>query len=162
MIHALLYLVFILPFTYWLGHELKLKFSLKTHWPLLATAVAIGLIASFSSKVVGGPMGNFLLHGIGGGIASSFLFLYVLRTLEINQTWRLELLFLICFVSVLGVMNEIGEYVIELFHWAVMSVNTHDTWRDLVANTSGALVSWLVIKIIMSKITPGQKTKNNV
>lgn len=146
MIHALAYVVFAFLSAAWLRYELKRTFSLRTHSKWVIAAFLFGLLGSLLSEIVGGVAGNFLLHGVGGGMASSCLFMYMARSLGLNLNWRLELVSLFLFVSTLGVLNELAEYVIELAADITMSFDSQDTWRDFVANTMGAMIVWLLIK----------------
>lgn len=156
MIHVIAYVAFILPFTYWLGYELKIKYSLKTHWLWIAGACISGLIGSFVYGIYPGKFGNFILHG-SGGISAAFLFLYLIKTLKIGFNWRLNLVILFAFVSMLGVMNELAEYFFELLGVDIFSHDTHDTWRDFVANTTGALLAWLCVNLITLPKRYGKK-----
>jgi hypothetical protein len=150
MIHALLYLAFILPFTAWLGFELKKKYSLKQHWQWIAAAFVTGVIGWLVFELKPDIVGNFLLHA-SGGVASAFLFVYLLKTLKLKFPWRLTLVLLFAWVSMLGVLNEMAEYFFDLLGFGPFSFDNHDTWRDFVANTTGAFVAWAVIKITLFK-----------
>lgn len=150
MIHALSYIVFILLFTSWLGHELKKKYSLKEHWPWVAAAFATGILGAIVFELKSDITGNFLLHA-SGGVASTFLFVYLLKTLKLRFNWRLTLVILFAWVSMLGVLNELAEYFFDLLGLGPFSFDSHDTWRDLVANTTGAFTAWAAIKLTLLK-----------
>ena len=141
MIHAVAYIIFILPFTAWLGFELKRPYSLKLHWQWLAAAFITGIIGSFAFAIYPDNFGNFLLHA-SGGVSAAFLFTYLCKTLGLYFNWRLMLVMLFAFVSMLGVLNELAEYIFESLGMGPFSFDSHDTWRDLVANTTGALLAW--------------------
>jgi glucan phosphoethanolaminetransferase (alkaline phosphatase superfamily) len=143
MVHAIAYIVFILPFTAWLRYELHIKTSLKTHWKWLAGAFFVGVLGNTFSNIFSGVGGNFILHA-SGGFASTLLFIYLLKTLRLSFNWRITLLLLVGFVSMLGVANELAEYTLELLGAGQYSFDTHDTWRDLVANTTGMLCAWIL------------------
>lgn len=149
MIHALAYVAFILPFTAWLGFELKREHSLKTHWMWIAAAFVTGIIGSliyvyiFPSK-----FGNFLLHA-SGGVSATFLFVYMFKTLRFHFNWRLTLVMLFAFVCMLGVLNELAEYMFEFMGFGPFSYDSHDTWRDFVANTVGAMLSWAIFNLFL-------------
>jgi glycopeptide antibiotics resistance protein len=144
MIHALAYIAFILPFTAWLGWELNKKYSLKTYWYWVAAAFAMGIIGSFIYGANLNKFGNFLLH-MSGGISATFLFIYLTKTLKLQfVNWRVTLIVLFAFVSMLGVLNELAEYLFELLGFGIFSDDTHDVWRDFVANTTGMLLAWLI------------------
>ncbi|HET7673618.1 MAG TPA: hypothetical protein VFK11_03855 [Candidatus Saccharimonadales bacterium] len=145
MIHTILYVLFIIPFTVWLGYELKVKYSLSRHKIWIILAVITGITGAFTFKIKPDMVGNFLLHA-SGGVASAFLFVYLLKTLKLRFSWRMDLVLLFAFVSMLGVLNELAEYLFEFLGFGPFSFDKHDTWRDLAANTTGALVCWTVIK----------------
>jgi len=149
MIHALAYVVFILIFTSWIGRELNKKYSLKTHWLWIAAAVISTLLGSYVYAAFDyDKFGNFVLH-TSGGISATFLFVYFIKTLKIKlPNWRLALLILFAWVSMLGVMNELAEYFFELLGVDVFAFDTHDTWRDFVANTTGLLLAWAVLRFL--------------
>ncbi len=143
MIHAIAYIVFILPFTAWLGFELRRSYSFKTYWRWLLATFTVGIIGSLVSQIYPNIAGNFLLHA-SGGTASTLLYIYLLKTLKLKFSWRLNLVIMFAFVCMLGVLNELAEYLFELLNMGIFSIDTHDTWRDFVANTSGALVAWVL------------------
>jgi hypothetical protein len=146
MIHAFAYILFILPFTAWLGYELERSYSLAKHWGWLAGAFVTGVIGSQIYVLSPDNFGNFLMH-MTGGVASTILFVYTCKTLRLSWNWRLSTLLLLGFVSTLGVLNELAEYLYELLDLGIMSLDRQDTWRDFVANTSGALLAWLVYEL---------------
>ncbi len=148
MQHAFLYVVFILLFTPWLGFELKKKYSLKQHWQWIAAAFAIGVIGWPLSHIDPEIFGNFLLHA-SGGVASALLFVYLLKTLGLKFPWRMTLVLLFAWTCMLGVLNELMEYSLEFLGFGPFSFDNHDTWRDLVANTTGALTCWAALKLTL-------------
>jgi len=145
MIHAVLYVAFILPFTAWLGFELKRNYSLSEQKKWIVAAVFGGLIGGLLSLLNPYVFGNFLLH-MSGGVSATFLFVYLFKTLKLQFSWRLELVLLFAFVCMLGVLNELAEYFLELLGFGPLSHDTQDTWRDFVANTVGALLTWGIIQ----------------
>ena len=148
MIHALAYIVFILLFTSWTGRELNKKYSLKTHWQWIAAAFITGIIGSLIYGATLDKFGNFLLH-MSGGISATFLFVYLIKTLKLKFiNWRMTLLVLFAFVSMLGVLNELAEYFLELLGLGPFAFDAHDTWRDFVANTTGMFLAWLGIILL--------------
>ncbi len=149
MLHIIFTVIFITFLAKWLDYETKRNADLIKYTGWIGAALASQLIASIASQIVGGRYGNIILHGIGGGVASAFLFVYLIKTFKVKAPWRLEFAMLFAFASSLGVLNELAEYALELLLGIVMSVDTHDTWRDFVANTCGALLAWLAVKIIL-------------
>ncbi len=147
MIHAIAYVAFILPFTAWLGFELKRKYSLKTHWQWVLAAFVIGIIGSLVyNEFFPDNFGNFLLHA-SGGVSATCLYVYLTKTLKIRFNWRLSLVMLFAFTSMVGVLNELAEYFFENLGFGTFSYDTHDTWRDFVANTTGMLIAWMLLRV---------------
>ena len=58
------------------------------------------------------------------------------------KDWRIKLIFLVGIISIFGVANEVVELILDLLNFSQYSRDRFDTWIDLVANTSGALVSF--------------------
>jgi hypothetical protein len=143
--HALYTLAFTALAARWLGYELQRPPDHRRHRRWLVAMVAVQLVASALSHLIGGVVGNALLHALGGGAAAALLLTYLLRVFALDWPVRLQAAALFVLVSTLGVLNELGEYGVELAHLAVYSEDTHDTWRDLVANTTGAALTFLVI-----------------
>ncbi len=141
MIRALLTISFMAVLLWWLQEEFHKKVSLKKHWKWLAAAILVQAIASIISLVVSDRIvGNFFYHAIGAGATATLLYVYLIKTYDLHYSWRVELVTLYCFVSALGVMNELAEYAGELaIRVGIFSWDSHDTWRDLTANTLGAI-----------------------
>lgn len=150
MIHAFATAIFTLIFALWLSFETKRKADFRKYIGLIATALISPLLASVASATIGGQAGNFVLHAVGGGVASGLVFVYFIKSFDIRVVWRFEGALLFAFVSSLGVLNEFAEYFIEACFGIIMSVDTRDTWRDFVANTVGAFVAWVMLKILFS------------
>lgn len=152
MIHGLAYIAFILIFTTWLGYELKRDYSLRKHWQWIAGAVLATLVGSFIyNEFSPDRLGNFILHA-SGGVSAVLLFIYFTKTLKVTfANWRVTLVVLFAFVSTLGVMNELAEYLFELIGLGPFSFDSHDTWRDFVANTTGAAIAWAVYSLATLK-----------
>ena len=133
----------------WLQYEFKQKVSLTKYRKWLAAALVVQAISSIIFLITPDRVvGNFLYHAIGGGVFSTLLYIYLLKTYKIQLGWRVELVLLFGLVSSLGVMNELAEYAGEfVVGVGVFSWDSHDTWRDLVANTSGAVMTWLIYRL---------------
>lgn len=141
--HAIAYIIFILLFTSWLGYELHRPYRLKTHWIWILAAVVTTLIGIQIFELNKDMLGNLIQHA-SGGVSCTLLFIYLLKTLKLDFSWRLQTVAVFFFVSTLGVLNELAEYLFEFLGHGPFSVDSHDTWRDLVANTTGALVAWIL------------------
>ena len=61
----------------------------------------------------------------------------------------------------LGVLNELAEYLFELLGMGIFSLDTHDTWRDFVANTTGALLTWAICLPVLSNLLQLANANNN-
>jgi glycopeptide antibiotics resistance protein len=150
MIRALIVIIFILAASAWLRWEIRKNVSLSRYWKWIAAAIAFQLSAQIiSNRMSDQFLGNILLHMIGGGITSTCLFFYMIRTFDVKINWRLQLALLFMFVSALGVLNELWEFSFELLHLGKYSFDTHDTWRDLASNTFGSLLAWVVIRVVL-------------
>ena len=113
-----------------------------TTWHLLAmlaAAAGVGGSHLFADAVTA----NFIQHLIGGGVTSFCLVMYGVDQLKLKLTVLQLLVLVVAVVSLLGVANELVEYVIELTTGRIFSWDTHDTWRDLAANTIGGGLGWL-------------------
>lgn len=146
--HALLTLFFIVVVTLWIRYEFPdHKITWRQHWLWAAAAIIFPLIGSLLDMAYGGKVGNFMLHAVGGGITSALIFKYLSNLLNIRLNWRLSLAALFMFTSALGVLNELAEFAAELLNLGIFTYDRQDTWRDMVANTSGAVLAWLTIKL---------------
>lgn len=84
---------------------------------------------------------NFFQHAVGGGFVTGLLTLFTLRNFKL----RLPLLAVACLViasvSVFGIANELLEFLLQSTTSLRFANDIADTWRDLAANTSGALLA---------------------
>ncbi len=145
---ALLTILFIVALLWWLQWEFKRQVDLRKYWRWIVAALLVQALSGIAFAVIGGVVGNFIYHAVGGGIMTTLFFIYLLKTYAIQMSWRVELVVLYAFVSALGVINELAEYAAEFFIGVgTLSWDSHDTWRDLVANTSGALLAWGLYKL---------------
>lgn len=89
---------------------------------------------------------NFLQHSIGGGVAVGLICFYLYQNFKKQlpwlKDWRIKLIFLLGIVSIFGVANEIIELILDLLNFSQYSRDRFDTWIDLVANTTGALMAF--------------------
>jgi hypothetical protein len=111
---AFLTISFMAVLLWWLNWEFKQKVSLKRRWKWFAAALVVQAIASIISLAISDRVvGNFIYHAVGGGITTTLLYVYLLKTYGIRNSWRVELVILYGFVSALGVLNELAEYAGE-------------------------------------------------
>lgn len=144
----LITLSFLVALVVWLQYEFKRDVAVFKYWKWVAAALIIQFLSSLAANAIGGKLGNFQYHAIGGGVVSFLFYVYLLKTYHLRFNWRIELVLLFAFVSSLGVLNELAEYALELLHVEQFTYDLHDTWRDFVANTLGALIAWGVYRII--------------
>ncbi len=150
MLHFIGHLVFALGLLKWLTWELNKPFKPKKHvqWLVLTLIFSIaGLILSELSPS-GQGIGNFLLHAVGGGMATACTYLYISKNLDVRINWRLNFALLFIFVSAFGIVNELLEYAAELADMGIFSLDSQDTWRDFVANSSGSFTVLLLYYIV--------------
>lgn len=110
----------------------------------------LGVIAVSLAYIDGGRIGNILLHAIGGGMATACGYEYFKSQLRWHWNWRFDIAGLLLLVSTYGVLNELFEFAAELAGFGIFSLDSQDTWRDFVANTSGAVVVWLIVRYVRS------------
>ena len=141
---------FMAVFVWWLQYEFKRKVSLTKYWSWIAIALVIQGLSGIAFGIIGGKAGNFVYHAVGGGVVTTLLYVYLKRTYGLRFNWRVELVLIYAFVSALGVLNELAEYAFEMLNLGLLSFDSHDTWRDFVANTSGAVAAWLVYRLALN------------
>lgn len=125
----------------------KLTGKQASRTTLLGIAGIVFFISWFlPSPLIDGRNTAFMTHLIGGGVYCGLLWLYTKRHLHWKASWLLELITLFAFVSAFGVANELFELFIVHFKF-VTSLNLTDTSWDLLANTLGALLFWVVYKV---------------
>lgn len=143
--------IFAVGFLWLLARELGFEFMPKKHVRWLVYGVILGVIANVIGSYYYNKTGNFILHSVGGGVATALTYQYLKAHAKLRFKWYIDLMILFAFVSSLGVLNELYEYALELMNVMISSWDTHDTWRDLLANSVGALFAWVVIKILVKK-----------
>jgi glycopeptide antibiotics resistance protein len=152
VMRALLTITFMVVFILWLQYEFKKKVSFTKYWRWIAAALILQALSGIAFSAINDRVfGNFIYHAVGGGVMTTLFAVYLLKTYGQRYTWRVELVLLFGFVSALGVLNELAEYATELSlnKNGLLSWDSHDTWRDLAANTSGALLAWLLYRLYL-------------
>lgn len=95
---------------------------------------------------------NFLQHGVGGGVAVALGCLFMIQhfkdKLEFFNSRIFQIIFIFAFVSSLGVLNEILEFAFDALRVGIYSNDRYDTWFDLVANSTGALMTFAVYQLL--------------
>lgn len=157
MIHLIGHLICALGLLRWLCWELKKPFKPTNHVQWLVFTMLFSLAGLVLSELSpsGQGVGNFLLHAVGGGMATASTYVYILKNLNLNINWRLNIALLFMFVSAFGILNELLEYAAELAGLGIFSIDSQDTWRDFVANSSGAfavLLPYYIVNPISGRI----------
>ena len=117
---------------------------------LIATVIATGAILATNSHSLTNRNVNFIEHFAGGGVPSALMYLYLCRSFRLRFNWLQSLAGLFFFVSATGVLNELLEFVLDQTTSGVYSSDRWDTWYDLLANSLGALLGWLIWKLLAS------------
>jgi hypothetical protein len=94
---------------------------------------------------------NFIQHGVGGGVAVGFVAIYFIKNFRerfaIFNNILFQLLFVYALVSMLGVANELLEFLLDFSDIGIFSADRYDTWFDLLANSTGAFgvfICWAI------------------
>ena len=113
------------------------------YWPILLAACLVFMASWYlPSPLVHGAQTKYITHFVGGGVFCGLLGLYIMLVKKWRWTMLQELAGLLALVSTLGVVNELAEAV--LFWAGKMPQGVSDTTWDLVANTTGAIVFYLL------------------
>jgi hypothetical protein len=110
----------------------------------------LGISLLLPSPLIDGNNTGFTKH-FGGGLFCCFLWLFIMQ----SNGWRLpkwqEFITLYAFVCMLGVTVELVEILfleIGYIEENLLDVRTTDTSWDLVANTAGAVVFWVIYSLV--------------
>ena len=118
----------------------------KKYLPWLYAAIALYLVSWWlPSPLIEGKDTSFSTHFVGGGLFTGFLWYYLKQALCWKAHWLLEAFSLFALVSALGVLNELLEVVLYVFHG--MPHGIVDTSWDLLANSLGALCFYVAYVI---------------
>jgi hypothetical protein len=81
-----------------------------------------------------------------GGVYTALLYIYFTRLAGWKPRWWLLLLALFAWTSTLGTVNELVEFALVKLN--VTGIDISDTSWDLVANTTGMLVTFIIWRLI--------------
>lgn len=119
----------------------------STRSPLPYLASALFLVAFLIPDIhISNETNTFQQHFVGGGLYSLCLYLYFKQAFKWRFTGPLEIIVLFAWTSAFGVANELLEF--SLVKLQFVSMNLTDSDWDLVANSLGALVGYLVYLIL--------------
>lgn len=121
----------------------------RYRWWLYAACTLYIVSWWLPSPLIQGQDTSFTTHFLGGGIFTGMVWYYLKMSLKWRAHWLLEAFSLFALVSALGVANELLEIVLYLF--GRMPNGISDTSWDLLANTLGALVFYIVYAFASSR-----------
>lgn len=132
--------------TDWLGR----RFARKTYPAPQLLLVAAGLAWVLSGQLpnihISNETNTFQEHFVGGGFYVALLFVYFKQRFRLRMNFLVSLLSLYALSSSLGVANELFEFVATKS--GIIAINISDTSWDLVANTAGAIVGYLILLLV--------------
>lgn len=112
--------------------------------PILAAIVYFS--AGFLPDIgISAETNSFQEHFIGGGVYTTALFVYFSKLIGWHPAWPIRFIALFAWASSLGVINELFEFALVKFN--ITHINISDTSWDLVANTTGMVVSFIIWRI---------------
>lgn len=122
--------------------------TLKTsHNWLPVVAAFLFLIAWFIPDVhVSHETTTFQQHFVGGGVYSACLYVYFKKLLGWKVSLVSSFILLFAWVSAFGVANELVEFT--LTKTGLANIGTGDTDWDLLANTLGAALGYVLLIMI--------------
>lgn len=97
------------------------------------------------SPLIDGEDTSFTTHFVGGGIFTGLLWIYLKRSLDWHHVWWVEAFSLFALVSALGCINELFELLTVCI--GISSIPLDDTNWDILANTLGALVVYIIYRL---------------
>lgn len=98
------------------------------------------------SPLIDGQDTSFVTHLVGGGLFTGLVWWYLKLSLDWRAHWLLEGFSLFALVSALGCINELAEIV--MVKAGLARITLTDTSWDIVANTVGALLVYVVYLVI--------------
>ncbi len=147
MLHVFI-ISLVFPSAVWLVAPRALKhygYDERKHKKMLLLACLLMFVSWYlPSPLIEGKDTSFTTHFLGGGVFCGLLGLYIQRTTVWRAPWYVELVALYALVSALGVANELFELALYKLH--IMETVADTSW-DLLANTLGALMAYVVYKV---------------
>lgn len=120
----------------------QLRLNKSYDWlPVLAALCFLG--AFFLPDIhISSETATFQQHFIGGGAYCALLYLYFVKLIGTKTNWLVGLALLFGWTSAFGVANELLEFTLTKLNLA--NIGTGDAAWDLLANTSGAITTYLL------------------
>jgi hypothetical protein len=144
----LLFVLFVFLVTGFLPAILKRTTNLKNTPSLLPPIAAfLFFIAFFIPDIhISDETTTFQQHFVGGGLYCACLYFYLKQIMSWKVSWIIDLLLLFAFTSAIGVANELLEFTLTKLNLA--QIGTGDTDWDLLANTTGAITGFIILKLV--------------
>jgi hypothetical protein len=89
---------------------------------------------------------TFQQHLVGGGMYSGVLYLYAKRLFHWNFSGIGDIVMLFAWVSSLGVINKLLEFALAKSNLMILDMS--DAYWDLLANTLGAYLVYLILMVV--------------
>jgi hypothetical protein len=130
------------------------KFYSGSTWLPILAGILIVVSTQLPNIHISNQTSTFQQHFVGGGMYSACLYLYVKQVFNWKLYWLVDLLALFAWVSAFGVANKMIEFA--LLELKLANIYTGDAYWDLLANTLGGFVGYLLIfkfvKLSRSKV----------
>ncbi|MBI5138281.1 MAG: hypothetical protein HZA95_00600 [Candidatus Vogelbacteria bacterium] len=113
------------------------KHTLRSLVVILVTAfIAMYLVFATPSEW----WGNRIQHALGGGFVATMVCYLAVKDSKIKLSYLQFIFATLMLVSLLGVGNEVVEYLAQHFLDIISAATVDDTWLDLVSNLVGIAV----------------------
>jgi hypothetical protein len=111
----------------------------------LPSVAAMAFIASLYLPVISISEGTstFQQHFVGGGVYCALLYVYFRQLLGWKLSLASSIVVLFAWVSAFGVANELAELAVTQL--GIARIDISDTDWDLLANTTGAIIGYLIL-----------------
>jgi ABC-type Co2+ transport system permease subunit len=86
-------------------------------------------------------LGNRFLHIFGGGFLGFFVCFLATRNSGVHVNKFQFFMFGALIVLVLGIANELLEFILQNYWGFIMSISVNDTWLDLASNSVGVILA---------------------
>ncbi len=151
MIYSLLfivaYLILYIVLNYGIQFVLNKKINKRTLKKKSFTLILLFSVAIFSIVfLIKDPeLANRFQHAIAGGFLAMLISYLALKDSKVKINKLQMILLSILIVTFLGVLNEIAEFLGEIFTSLVFADNIYDTWYDLTSNLFGIILGCVFV-----------------
>lgn len=119
------------------------KFYPASSWLPILAGVLMVVSTQLPTIHVSNQTSTFQQHFVGGGLYTACLYFYAKQLFRWRLYWLVDILALFAWVSAFGVANKLVEFV--LLKLGLASIYTGDAYWDLLANTLGGFVGYLIL-----------------